>query len=145
MYELYVILLFYFSGHGVVNHTTNFVEPPKHLPPIWVPAGRFNEACLDKQWNGPPPNILGRQPIRYHTQHVERSWRELKRILTRCNSKAIANSYIGEWMYRVNILERTGNVEAQFKKFMADIARAYPGVGYQPMIRDIDNCQCPEC
>lgn len=111
----------------MVNHTSNFIEPPKHLPPFWVPAGRFHTECLDKQWNGP---ILGLQPIRYHTQHVERSWRELKRILTRCNSKDVAASFVGEWMYRANILERSGNIEAQFKTFMADIARAYPGIGY---------------
>lgn len=133
-----------FSGHGVVNHSTNFVEPPKNLPPIWVPAGRFSEECLDRQWQGAPPaNNL--EPIRYHTQHIERSWRELKKFLVRCNCPRVSTSYIGEWMYRTNILNREGGVQAQFEKFMADIARAYPGLGFHPMSRYIDNCECPEC
>ncbi|KAL5236538.1 hypothetical protein ACI65C_003948 [Semiaphis heraclei] len=101
------------SGHGVVNHTTNFLEPPKNLPPFWVPAGRFSPECLDKQWEGAPPNNR-LALIRYHTQHIERAWRELKRILTRCNSKSVADSYIGEWMYRTNILDRCGSVQDQF-------------------------------
>lgn len=86
-------ILCVFSGHGVVNHTLNFVEPPKHLPPIWVPAGRFSPECLDKQWEDAlPPNM---ESIRYHTQHIERSWRELKRVLTRCNCPRVSTSYIG--------------------------------------------------
>ncbi|XP_029347658.1 uncharacterized protein LOC115034690 [Acyrthosiphon pisum] len=132
-----------FSGHGVVNHTVNFVEPPKHLPPIWVPAGRFSPECLDKQWEDAlPPNM---EPIRYHTQHIERSWRELKRVLTRCNCPRVSTSYIGEWMYRTNILNREGGIQQQFCRFMRDIGRAYPGIGYIPMTRDIEDCQCPEC
>lgn len=120
------------------------MEPPKNLPPFWVPAGRFSPECLDKQWEGAPPNNR-LAPIRYHTQHIERAWRELKIILTRCNSKSVADSYIGEWMYRTNILDRCGSVQDQFVRFMYDVARAYPGIGFNPMTRDIENCQCPEC
>jgi len=79
------------SGQSVVNHTVNFVEPPKHLPPIWVPAGRFSPECLDKQWEDAlPPNM---EPIRYHTQHIERSWRELKLGVTaqECQPLTLAN------------------------------------------------------
>lgn len=92
------------------------LQSPKHLAPIRAPAGRFNEEYLVKQWNGQPPNILGQQPIQNHTQHVERSWRELKKILSKCNSKNIADSYIDEWMYRTNILDPIGNIQAQFQK-----------------------------
>jgi len=28
---------------------------------------------------------------------------------------------------------------------MRDIGKAYPGIGYIPMARDIEDCQCPEC
>ena len=138
-----MIFLIYFSGHGVVNHSINFVEPPKNEPPIWLGTGRFSQECLDKQWEGVrPPN---QELICYHTQHIERSWRELKRILTRCNCKRVADSYIGEWMYRTNILNRLPTTSDRFKRFMDDVARAYPGIGYEPMKRDIDDCHYPEC
>ncbi|KAL5243136.1 hypothetical protein ACI65C_010546 [Semiaphis heraclei] len=79
------------------------------------------------------------EPIRYHTQHIERSWRELKRVLTRCNCPRVSTSYIGEWMYRTNILSREGGIQQQFCRFMRDIGRAYPGIGYIPITRDIED------
>uniref|UniRef100_A0A2S2P276 Uncharacterized protein n=1 Tax=Schizaphis graminum TaxID=13262 RepID=A0A2S2P276_SCHGA len=60
------------NGHGVVNHTINFVEPPKNLPPIWVPAGRFSPECLEKQWQDAIPGTgqYGTDSIPYPTHRA---------------------------------------------------------------------------
>lgn len=47
MYNNYIYIL---VSMEFVNHTKNFVEPPPtHLPPIWVPAGRFREERVDNK------------------------------------------------------------------------------------------------
>jgi len=74
----------------------------------------------------------------------ERPWIELKHILTRYNCKRVADSYIGEWMYRTNILNRLPIASDWFNRFMYDIERVYPGIGCNPMTRNIENCQCSE-
>lgn len=55
-----------FNGHGKINHSQNFVNPPQDEPPHWAPPGRFNVECLDGKWDGPPPQP-GMQPYRDHT------------------------------------------------------------------------------
>ncbi|KAK9679898.1 ISXO2-like transposase domain [Popillia japonica] len=54
------------NGHTTVNHSTNFVEPVRIQDPLWVPVGRFTEACLDNRMRGPPLED-GLVPFRSHT------------------------------------------------------------------------------
>ncbi|KAJ8909330.1 hypothetical protein NQ315_013548 [Exocentrus adspersus] len=69
-----------FNGYGRVNHSENFVYPPKREKPLWMPAGRFNQECLDHNWDGPPP-VPGNQPFRVHTQNIEKSLERPKESL----------------------------------------------------------------
>lgn len=133
-----------FSGHGTVNHSRSFINPPRNQDPLWVPLGRFHEACLDKQWMGPfpAPNVV---PVRYHTQNGERSWENLKKTLRTCNSLELAEGYVGEWMYRSNILNRIPESGPRFGRFLDDMRRAYPGIGKQKMSETLDDCTCHEC
>ncbi|KAK4875401.1 hypothetical protein RN001_011823 [Aquatica leii] len=144
MVPAYGILDTIFEGHGTVNHSTNFLQPPLGEDPIWVPTGTFLPECLDKNWIGPPPreNV---QPFRIHTNNAKRSWRELKSILTKCNGLQVTEGYIGEWMYRKNILDENATITEKFFRFCNDVARAYPGIGKNPMQIDIENCNCHEC
>ncbi|XP_030767683.1 uncharacterized protein LOC115891370 isoform X2 [Sitophilus oryzae] len=117
-----------FSGHGTVNHSVNFLNPARDDDPLWMPAGRFHENCLDEAFNGPVPNV-NMVPIRYHTQNIERQWRALKTIFKRGSGITYADDYIGEWMYRTNDLSEVNSRAARFEMFCRDIARAYPGPG----------------
>lgn len=90
----------YFSGHGVVNHSEHFVEPPKIMPPMWVDLQV--DLCLSA-W------ISDGGCIPFYTHLLpypvdQAVNRELKRILTGCNSKRVVDSYIGEWTYCTNNL-----------------------------------------
>uniref|UniRef100_V5GTL7 ISXO2-like transposase domain-containing protein n=1 Tax=Anoplophora glabripennis TaxID=217634 RepID=V5GTL7_ANOGL len=136
-----------FNGHGVANHNQNFLNPPREEEPNWASAGTFNEECLDTKWNGPAPQP-GYVPFRNHTQTIERAWRDLKECLKTTNSMEYASEYIGEWMYRKDILERNLNMKEKFEKFLRDIRRAYPGIGKKPMkksFEDLLDCDCHEC
>ncbi|KAJ8933856.1 hypothetical protein NQ318_004687 [Aromia moschata] len=84
-----------FNGHGNVNHSENFVNPPREEPPIWMPAGRFNNECLDWNWKRNPP-AAGLQPFRIHTQHIEieRAWRDLKSHIKSSSSLDFASQYL---------------------------------------------------
>ncbi|KAK9732137.1 hypothetical protein QE152_g12989 [Popillia japonica] len=156
-----------FRGHSTVNHRTNFVVPAREQDPHWVPVGRFNEACLDRRMRG-PPRADGQVPFRSHTQTIERCWRDLKQsignggqvpfrshtqTIERCwrdlkqsigNGKRVdySEEYIGEWIYRKNILGNVDGGAARFERFMNDIRRAYPGIALRPMQRDLEECDC---
>lgn len=135
-----------FNGHGVVNHSQNFVNPPRDQDPLWVAPGRFNNECLDRQWTGPPPrNTPNYEPFRIHTQHIERSWQGLKKIIGNMRNVDEINEYIGEWMYRQNVLKNYTSPNTRFSRFMGDIARAYPGMGSVPMHNNLLDCTCREC
>lgn len=136
-----------FNGHGRVNHSQNFLDPPKEEPPHWAPPGRFDEKCLDSNWNEPPPQP-GMQPYRNHTQTIERCWRDLKEYLRTTNNVKTADQYIGAWMYRRNILDRLESTKAKMERFLRDLARVYPGVGKKSMKltrEEIYDCDCHEC
>lgn len=120
-----------FAGHGRVNHSTNFVYPPRHQPPIWVPAGTFFTKCLDDLNIFPPP-IPNMEPVRFHIQKAENSWKSLKKILRKCRTVRDANSYLGEWMYRQNILGDYLTMTDKFQRFLTDCRRTHPGVGLNP-------------
>lgn len=122
----------------------NFLNPARDEDPLWIPVGRFHPECLDQQWIGPPPEA-GMQPFRNRTQNIERSWRSLKARLRSCVSLDLVEKYIGEWMYRKNVLDRLPHYRAKFERFLTDIARAYPGVGKEKMSDDYLNCHCHEC
>ncbi|KAI4459394.1 isxo2-like transposase domain [Holotrichia oblita] len=134
----------HFNNHGVVNHNEMFLNPRRNEDPLWVPIGRFADACLDRQWVGPAA-IPGYVPFRNHTQGIESSWRNLKSMFGTCPNVERTEEYIAEWMYRQNILNRLDSLAAKFDRFMNDIRRAYPGVGLVAMDRDVVNCQCHEC
>ncbi|KAK4872528.1 hypothetical protein RN001_014557 [Aquatica leii] len=133
-----------FAAHLTVNHSQHFVNPPQDEDPIWIPIGRLSEECVDKTWIGPPPQA-GVVPFRIHTNTCERFWRELKKTLQSCNSVDLAENYIGEWMYRKNILDNIQGRTAKFLRFMEDVRRAYPGIGRNPMMADLANCNCHIC
>lgn len=134
----------HFAGHGAVNHQEGFVFPRRQEEPQWVAEGTFNIECLDGKWRGPPPrpDVV---PFRCHTQTVERTWRELKRVLSPYTQGDTVDEYIGEWMYRKNNLSQVPNQKGQFFRFMSDIRRAYPGVGLEKMKDDKRTCDCHEC
>ncbi|KAF5308232.1 hypothetical protein FQR65_LT18243 [Abscondita terminalis] len=123
----------------VGNHKLSMDEDP-----MWIPDGRLHEDCLDKKWVGPPPQA-DVVPFRVHTNNCKRSWRNLKVTLRSCTSLDHASGYVGEWMYRHNILVGYLGRTAKFLRFMEDLGRAYPGIGRIQMDADILNCQCHEC
>ncbi|KAI4455451.1 isxo2-like transposase domain [Holotrichia oblita] len=133
-------------GHTTVNHRIQFLEPVRAEDPTWVPVGRYHEACLDGRWRGPPAEN-GLIPFRSHTQTIERCWRDLKQQIDNGKRGRYADDYVGEWIYRRNILANIDNNDraARFERFMNDIRRAYPGVGLRLMQRDLDECDCHEC
>lgn len=134
-----------FAGHGRVNHSINFIFPPRDQPPIWVPPGTFLPECLDTELNNYAPPLPNMEPIRFHTQIAENSWRYLKQVLRKCSEPRYAKEYLGEWMYRKNILETHSTMREKVQRFLDDCRRAYPGVGQNPMTEDYDMCDCHEC
>jgi hypothetical protein len=149
-----------YHGHGVVNHTTNFVNPPRDEDPLWVSG--FNNECLDRNFVGPNPAphpIHGQlYPIRHHIQRSERSWLELKRTV-KSTRGSTTDTYIGEWMYRNNVLgSLPDDVGLRFQRVIADLKRVYPGPNVKeirpnrPLFRifpttnaNVQLCECDEC
>lgn len=126
----------YFSGHGTVNRTRK--------EPAWVPVGRFSPECRDSRSIGLAPEA-GVEPVQYHTRGIEREWRKLKDKVSGCNNLRMVDSYVGEWMYRCNILRHIPTRREKFQRFLKDMARVWPGIGAEPMSLDIDACLCREC
>ncbi|KAI4470858.1 hypothetical protein MML48_1g16812 [Holotrichia oblita] len=134
------------ANHRFQPTKNTFLErnPVREEEPLWFPAGRFAPECLDKQWVG-PPTIPGHVPFRDHTQNIERCWRDLKSLIGPSTKENVVYLYLGEWMYRKNVLNRIDTFAGQMERFMHDIRRAYPGLGRRPMQLDIRDCDCHEC
>jgi len=124
-----------FSGHCYVNHSQRFV---RQLP-AWVPNGH-------RRLGRVVPN-LGLTRVQVHTNTLERSWRFLKQGLRTCRSVPMLPNYIGEYLYRNNILRQIGKHRRfdgrKFLRFMQDVRRVYPGFDVN-QIRT-ENCQCETC
>lgn len=69
----------------------------------------------------------------------------LKNELGVCTSIIHADAYIGEWMYRQNILGDIQSVTGRFMRFCQDIKREYPEISKISMAAELQNCQCHEC
>ncbi|KAJ8923461.1 hypothetical protein NQ315_002020 [Exocentrus adspersus] len=134
-----------FSGCG---ERKNFIHPPKKGQRMWVPADRFNKECLDSKWKGPSPRP-GVQPFRKHTHNLTKVWIDLKMHLKTLDNVALADQYIGEYMYRQNVLKEYGlRSKEGFIRFLHDINRVYPGIGRKGMKNRFENildCNCHEC
>lgn len=133
-----------FANFSTFNNSVNFLNHSRTLGILWAPPGRFHEACLDKKCKEKPPQE-GYQPFRYHVKTTQRNWHTLKKKTSFCTSLADAPNYIGEFMYRKNILSQYRTRAEIFRRFMEDIGKAYPGLGRIPMNTDIGNCECHIC
>ena len=124
-----------FSRHLSVNHSLMFAKRVRiqgHFPLL----GHFNP-------------ITGRTTVNINTNTKERAWGELKRCLRRCRSVPMVQNYIGEYLYRQNILSDIRNIRRnqglRFLRFVRDVARVYPGYSANPIVADIAQCECPDC
>lgn len=133
-----------FASFGTFNNSIQCLKPPRGSGPLWVPPGRLHEACLDTKCKERPPQA-GYRPFRHHVQTIEKNWQELKKKTTYCPSVADAPYYIGEFMYRKNILCQYRTKAEMYRRFLEDIGRAYPGLGRVPMNVDVANCECHVC
>lgn len=133
-----------FASFGTFNNSISFLTGSRVSGPLWVPPGHFHEACLEPNCKHQPP-LEGYQPFRKHIQTIERSLQELKRRASFCSSLADAPNYIGEFMYRKNILSQYSTKAQIFRRFLEDIGKAYPGLGRVPMNADVGNCECYIC
>lgn len=125
-----------FTGHCAVNHSVTFVRPL----PAFVP-------------NGSP--LLGRvipnlnlTRVKCHTNTLENKWQDLKNgFLRRCRSVDMVGNYIGEYLYRRNILDEVPyhkrNQGTRMYRFFDDMRRVYPGPLIEPI--KLDNCDCEDC
>ncbi|KAI5639423.1 ISXO2-like transposase domain-containing protein [Phthorimaea operculella] len=116
-------------GHSSVNHSERFVNPI----PVSIP--------VDPRLGDPvpgSPNVL----VKVHTNTVERQWRELKKHCRSCRSVERLKWYMGEYMYRHNVLKCLPNDAARFRRFLRDIHRVYPGYGKRAI--RLTNCRCPD-
>lgn len=119
-------------GHGRVNHRRRFVEGTVEVPGIRPRLGH-------------PVRGTRNVRVKVHTNKIERVWRELKAALRTCRRRRAVPRYIGEFLYRKNILNRLQTKTEMFLRFMRDIARVYPGPNN--IGRGMRNraCQCRVC
>lgn len=123
-----------FAGHGTANRLEG---------PLWAPPGRFHSSCLDG-----PPNEDGLYPYRNHIQNIKSTWERLKVLLgtsSRVSINTYINMYLGEFMYRENILKGCDGFGGRLQRFLQDIKQAYPGIGRVAMAQNIEDCQCHVC
>lgn len=118
------------GGHYVVNHSTNFVAGTVDIP-VYPSLGEPVATGA--------PNVN----VKIHTNTIERQWLELKRHCRTCRSQRRLKWYMGEFMYRKNILRNLNSDAARFRRFIRDIHRVYPGPGKRGI--RIINCRCRSC
>lgn len=117
-------------GHSSVNHSVEYVNGTVDIPV---------NVALGVQ----VPNTQN-VSVKVHTNTIERQWLELKRHCRTCRSDSKIKWYMGEYMYRQNILKLLPSDAARFRRLLRDIHRVYPG----PKKRGIKltNCRCsPDC
>jgi len=90
-----------YRDHLVVIHDRNFLDPPRSEDPYF--RHDINFECRDKQFSGPLPQQYANHnpeylPFRCHTQHVERSWIELKRKVRSNTDFDEVDRYIGSYL-----------------------------------------------
>lgn len=82
------------KGHGRVNHKRRFVEGTMDIPGVSPMLGIT------------VPNSPGVRRVKVHTNAIERAWRDMKNYFRTCSSLRQAPKYVGEYLYRRNILRR---------------------------------------
>jgi len=119
-------------GHGRVNHCRRFVEGTIEIVGVRPRLGR---------------PVVGTRNVRakVHTNRIERIWRDLKAALRTCRRRRAVPWYIGEFMYRKNILGPLKSTTERFLRIVADIARVYPGPNNFGQGLRNRNCRCRVC
>ena len=90
-----------YKDHHVVIHDRQFVEPPKHEPPLW--RDDILPECRDKTFVGPLPGPLHLGtflPYRIHTQSIERQRLSLRNAVVSSESLESVDFYIGTTIYK---------------------------------------------
>lgn len=125
-----------FESHSAVKHSQTFVAPLPLLIPNGNPRlGRVYAA-------------VGITRVKVHTNTLERHWRELKKSLRTCRSVEFIPNYIGEHLYRTNILSPFSHRRSmghKFLEFLRDVSRVYPGPCNKPISLPFNQCYCPNC
>lgn len=103
-------------GHATVNHRIPFVNGTVDIPV---------DPTLGINQNN------GKIRVQVHTNNIERSWRKLKDLIRTCRQQDRLNWYISEFLYRQNALRNIHGEARQFRRFLIDVARVYPGPGRQ--------------
>lgn len=122
------------KGHSSVNHSERFVQGTARvrgvLPRLGVPVAGENDLF----------------EVVIHTNTIERQWRELKKHVRTCRSVARMPLYIGDFLYRRNILRHHRRLGDKMERFLQDIRRVYPGaVGYARRVQRPGACACNTC
>uniref|UniRef100_A0A2H1W6B0 SFRICE_033099 n=1 Tax=Spodoptera frugiperda TaxID=7108 RepID=A0A2H1W6B0_SPOFR len=118
------------KGHSAVNHSLNFVGGTVDIP-------------VEASLGVPAPG--GNVKVKILTNTLERQWLELKRHCRTCRSQHRLNWYMGEYMYRHNILKDLPSDASRFRRLLRNMHRVYPGLGKRGI--KIRNCRCrdPNC
>lgn len=115
------------AGHSTVNHRQQFVAGTIDIP-------------VDLALGSQVGNLTR---VKIHTNNIERQWRELKKHTRSCRSQQRLKWYMGEYMYRHNILRPLPSDAARFRRLLRDIHRVYPG--YRKRGIRLSNCRCQQC
>lgn len=122
------------KGHATVNHKSRFVEGTVQVPGLCPRLGRTISDHTDHR------------EVDVHTNTVERQWRELKKALATCRSIPRVPMYIGEFLYRRNVLRHLPSYGEQLAQFLQDLRRQYPGYpGYDKRVQRPGICVCLIC
>ena len=122
------------KGHATVNHRYRFVE------------GMVDIDGVLPRFGGAVPDSPGIRRVPVHINTVERQWRELKKALRTCRSRPRVPLYVGEFLYRRNVLRHLTSRGAKLRRFLEDMRRMYPGQdGYPRRVRRPGECRCDIC
>lgn len=122
------------KGHATVNHSRRYVEEPVMVRGV---APRLGSSVQGD------PTV---RAVVVHTNTIERQWRELKKALRTCRSEPRVPIYIGEFLYRRNVLRHIPTLGQQLGRFLEDIRRVYPGHrGYAQRTQRPGQCACLNC